>query len=117
MKPSADLLRGALEPIILEVIADGATYGYEIAKAIEGKSSGHLLAQEGTLYPALHRLEKRGLARSRMGPLARRTPAEALPPHRARPQRAAGAAQGMERIHPRREPHPGDAACQIELAW
>src|SRR5688572_1167994 len=61
MKPSAELLKGALEPIILEVIADGATYGYEIAKAIEDASGGRLLAQEGTLYPALHRLEKRGL--------------------------------------------------------
>ena len=61
MKPSAELLRGALEPIILEVIADGATYGYEISRAIEQTSGGQLLAQEGTLYPALHRLEKRGL--------------------------------------------------------
>ena len=61
MKPNADLLRGALEPVILEVIADGATYGYEIAKAIETASAGKLLAQEGTLYPALHRLEKRGV--------------------------------------------------------
>jgi len=61
MKPSADLLRGALEPVILEVIAGGATYGYEIARAIEQASGGQLLAQEGTLYPALHRLEKRGL--------------------------------------------------------
>ena len=60
MKPSPDLLRGALEPVILEVIADGATYGYEIARAIEQASRGRLLAQEGTLYPALHRLEKRG---------------------------------------------------------
>jgi len=67
MKPSADLLRGALEPIILEVIADGATYGYEIAKAIEGRSEGQLLAQEGTLYPALHRLEKRGLLEAEWG--------------------------------------------------
>ncbi|MCI0361375.1 MAG: helix-turn-helix transcriptional regulator [Planctomycetaceae bacterium] len=61
MKANADLLRGALEPVILEVIADGATYGYEIAKAIEKASEGRLLAQEGTLYPALHRLQKQGL--------------------------------------------------------
>jgi PadR family transcriptional regulator len=67
MKPSADLLRGVLEPVILEVIADGATYGYEIAKAIEQTSGGHLLAQEGTLYPALHRLEKRGLLEAAWG--------------------------------------------------
>lgn len=67
MKPNADLLRGALEPIILETIADGATYGYEIARAIERASSGQLLAQEGTLYPALHRLEKRGLLEAEWG--------------------------------------------------
>ena len=67
MKPSPDLLRGALEPVILEVIADGATYGYEIAKAIEETSGGRLLAQEGTLYPALHRLEKRGLLAAEWG--------------------------------------------------
>jgi len=61
MKTSPDLLRGALEPVLLEVIAGGATYGYEIARAIEQTSGGQLLAQEGTLYPALHRLEQRGL--------------------------------------------------------
>jgi DNA-binding PadR family transcriptional regulator len=61
MHPNTDLVRGALEPVILEVIAGGATYGYEIAKAIEKASDGRLLAQEGTLYPALHRLQKRGL--------------------------------------------------------
>jgi PadR family transcriptional regulator, regulatory protein PadR len=62
MKPNPDITPlSALETIILETIAEGATYGYEIAKAIERASGGQLLAQEGTLYPALHRLEKRGL--------------------------------------------------------
>ena len=61
MKPSPDLVRGALEPVILEVIAGGATYGYEIAKAIEQTSGGHLLAQEGTLYPLLSKLRREGL--------------------------------------------------------
>jgi len=37
MNPNTDLVRGALEPVILEVIAGGATYGYEIAKAIEAE--------------------------------------------------------------------------------
>jgi len=60
MNANPDLLRATLEPVILEVIAGGATYGYEIARAIEANSNGKLLAQEGTLYPALHRLEKRG---------------------------------------------------------
>lgn len=64
MIANPDLLRGALEPILLEVIAAGKTYGYDIAKAIQEQSGGELLAQEGTLYPALHRLEKRGYLRA-----------------------------------------------------
>ncbi len=55
-----DLLRGALDAVLLEVISAGKTYGYEIAREIEVRSAGQLLPQEGTLYPALHRLEKRG---------------------------------------------------------
>jgi transcriptional regulator len=60
MANNPELLRAALEPVILEVIERGATYGYVIARAIEQASAGELLAQEGTLYPALHRLEKKG---------------------------------------------------------
>jgi len=64
MAQNPDLVRGALEPVILELIAAGASYGYEIVRAVERASSGELLAQEGTLYPALHRLEKRGYLRA-----------------------------------------------------
>ncbi len=64
MAQNPDLLRGALEPVILELISAGASYGYEISKAVEQASRGELLAQEGTLYPALHRLEKRGYLRA-----------------------------------------------------
>jgi len=64
MSQNPDLVRGALEPVILELIATGASYGYEIAKAVDQASGGKLLTQEGTLYPALHRLEKRGYLRA-----------------------------------------------------
>jgi transcriptional regulator len=64
MLNNPDLLRAALEPVVLEVIAGGATYGYEIARAIQQHSEGQLSAQEGTLYPALHRLEKQGLLKA-----------------------------------------------------
>ena len=60
MAQNPDLVRRALEPVILEIIAAGTSYGYEIARAVQHASGGELLAQEGTLYPALHRLEKRG---------------------------------------------------------
>ncbi len=62
--PNVELWRGALEPVVLELIAGGATYGYEIAKAVQDASDGDLLAFEGTLYPALHRMERRGYLRS-----------------------------------------------------
>jgi PadR family transcriptional regulator PadR len=64
MGQNPDLLRGALEPVVLELIAAGASYGYEISRAVQEASGGKLLAQEGTLYPALHRLEKRGYLRA-----------------------------------------------------
>jgi DNA-binding PadR family transcriptional regulator len=64
MPVNPDLLRGALEPLLLELIAGGKTYGYEIAAALRESSDGQLLAHEGTLYPALHRLEKRGYLRA-----------------------------------------------------
>ena len=64
MSTDPDLLRAALEPVVLDAIGGGATYGYEIARAIKQNSQGQLLPQEGTLYPALHRLEKRGYLRA-----------------------------------------------------
>jgi PadR family transcriptional regulator PadR len=64
MTQNPDLVRGALEPVILELIAGGASYGYEISRAVQEASQGALSAQEGTLYPALHRLEKRGYLRA-----------------------------------------------------
>ncbi len=60
-----ELWKGALEPVVLEMISQGATYGYEIARAVQEASAGELLALEGTLYPALHRLERRGYLRAR----------------------------------------------------
>lgn len=64
MSIGPDLLRGALEPVLLELIARGKTYGYELAQAVKAESGGKLLLQEGTLYPALHRLEKQGYLRA-----------------------------------------------------
>jgi DNA-binding PadR family transcriptional regulator len=71
---NSEFLRAALEPILLETIAGGASYGYEIARAVQEASSGKLLTQEGTLYPALHRLEKQKLLKAtwKLSPEGRR---------------------------------------------
>jgi PadR family transcriptional regulator, regulatory protein PadR len=52
---------GSLPLLILNALARGASYGYQIAKEIKETSVGVLDFQEGTLYPALHKLEKDGL--------------------------------------------------------
>jgi len=56
----ADLLQGTLDLLILKVTALGPVHGYGIAQRIRQISSDVLQVQQGSLYPALHRLEKRG---------------------------------------------------------
>jgi len=58
---SADLLQGTLELLILRTLAAGEKHGYEIAEWIHAASATALSVEEGALYPALHRLELRGL--------------------------------------------------------
>ncbi len=55
-----DLLQGPLEAMIFRTLELGPRHGYAIARAIEVSSGGELVIQEGSLYPALHRLERRG---------------------------------------------------------
>ncbi|MGA8089623.1 MAG: PadR family transcriptional regulator [Terracidiphilus sp.] len=56
----ADLLQGTLDLLILKVVALGPVHGYGISQRIRQISSDVLQVQQGSLYPALHRLEKRG---------------------------------------------------------
>jgi len=56
----ADLLQGTLDLLILKVVALGPVHGYGISQRIRQISSSVLQVQQGSLYPALHRLEKRG---------------------------------------------------------
>ena len=61
---AADLLQGTLELLILRTLATGEKHGYEIAEWIHAASAEALSVEEGALYPALHRLELRGLLSS-----------------------------------------------------
>jgi len=56
----ADLLQGTLDLLILKVVALGPVHGYGISQRIRQISRDVLQVQQGSLYPALHRLEKRG---------------------------------------------------------
>lgn len=60
----SDLLQGTLDMLILHVAALGPLHGYAIAQRIQQISKDALQVQQGSLYPALHRLEERGLLRA-----------------------------------------------------
>jgi PadR family transcriptional regulator PadR len=55
-----ELLQGTLDLLILRTLQPGAAHGHAIAKAIERTSEDVLQVEQGSLYPALHRLIKRG---------------------------------------------------------
>jgi PadR family transcriptional regulator, regulatory protein PadR len=62
-----DLLQGTLDMLILKVVALGSIHGYGISQRIQQISRDVLQVQQGSLYPALHRLEKRGWLEAEWG--------------------------------------------------
>ena len=66
MEPiSGDKLRGHLESLVLAALENGEAHGLELVKRIEAAGSGALKLKEGSLYPALYRLEEAGLVQAR----------------------------------------------------
>jgi PadR family transcriptional regulator len=63
-KGRGELVQGTLDMLILRVLARGSMHGYAIAVAIESRSEDVLRVEEGSLYPALHRLELAGMLTS-----------------------------------------------------
>ena len=62
-----ELLQGTLDLLILRTLARGPTHGHAIAKAVEFNSDNVLQVEQGSLYPALHRLIKRGWISAEQG--------------------------------------------------
>ena len=63
----SDLLQGTLDMLILKIVALGPVHGYGISLRIRQISKEVLQVQQGSLYPALHRLEKRGWLKAEWG--------------------------------------------------
>jgi transcriptional regulator len=61
------LLHGTLDALILKTLAGGPRHGYGIAKFIEDASGEAVIVEEGSLYPALYRLERRGWVEAEWG--------------------------------------------------
>lgn len=64
---AGELIQGTLEMLVLKALARGALHGYGVAEWIEQTSQQVLKVEEGALYPALHRLELRGLLKAEWG--------------------------------------------------
>lgn len=66
-KPKNDILQGTLALLVLRTLTGGAMHGYAITAHIARVSSDLLRVEEGSLYPALHRMEQEGWLRSSWG--------------------------------------------------
>jgi transcriptional regulator len=66
-KSKTDLLKGTLDLLILKTLASGSMHGYAIARMIEQQTDDVLRIEEGSLYPALFRMDRRGLIKSKWG--------------------------------------------------
>jgi transcriptional regulator len=76
MGRGSDKLRGSLDLLILKTLRRGPLHGYGITLAVETGSQGELLVEDGSLYPALHRLEAEGLVTAEWRPGASSRPAK-----------------------------------------
>ena len=65
--PTPDILRGTLDVLVLRALSFGAAHGYAVARWIQFATGDLLQVGEGTLYPALYRLEERGWIASEWG--------------------------------------------------
>jgi DNA-binding PadR family transcriptional regulator len=61
---AGEAIKGHLDALLLAVLADGSLHGYAVLERLRERSGGHFELPEGTVYPALHRLEGDGLLAS-----------------------------------------------------
>jgi transcriptional regulator len=67
MEPSAEILPGTLDLLILKAISLGSLHGYGVLLRIQQISRGAFALEQGALYPALYRLEEKGMLASEWG--------------------------------------------------
>jgi PadR family transcriptional regulator len=63
----SELLHGTLDALVLKTVSRGARHGYGIARWLEEATDEAVVVEEGSLYPALYRLERRGLIEAEWG--------------------------------------------------
>ena len=78
MPDTGELIQGTLEMLVLKALARGPLHGYGVAEWIEQTSQQVLKVEEGALYPALHRMELRGLLQGQVGRFGKQPAREVL---------------------------------------
>jgi PadR family transcriptional regulator PadR len=68
MSPKADILQGTLDMLVMHAVADEPLHGYALVNRLRLLSGDRLQIPQGSLYPALHRLEYQGLLKATWGP-------------------------------------------------
>jgi transcriptional regulator len=66
-EPKSELLHGTLDMLVLRVLTGGPRHGYAIAQDLQQLSEDVLRIEQGSLYPSLYRMEKRGWLKSKWG--------------------------------------------------
>ena len=66
-KASPELLHGTLDTLVLKTLSSGRRHGYAIARTIENTTEGVVEIEEGSLYPALYRMERKGWVEAEWG--------------------------------------------------
>ena len=107
---SRDRLRGTLELLVLRTLAWGPRHGYAIARWLEDTSATVIRVEEGSLYPALYRMEQRGLDRQRLAHVGARAVGEVLPSHAGRQTTPQAGNVGMVGVRVRGVRGPGAGA-------
>ena len=67
MAEKTELMQGTLDMLVLRTLRGGKLHGYAIANRIQAQSDGLLQVEEGSLYPALHRMERHGWIEAEWG--------------------------------------------------
>jgi len=93
-----ELLQGTLDMLILKAVSLGPLHGYGILLRIQQISKDRLEIQQGSLYPALYRLEHQGWIASEWGESENNRKGEVLPPHRGRKAQAAKRSRKVNRM-------------------
>ncbi len=83
-KNHVEVLQGTLDMLILQTLQWGPQHGYDIVQALRTKSGEVLQVETGSLYPALHRLERQGLGTFRMEANGEQATCPLLPHHGGR---------------------------------